>query len=252
MQELNLKDIYGLYLSNINEQHVASRYTDDNKSYFHGSGAGLCARKHYYSAYTQVEGAGVDENTNRIFRIGNLLHKDIQDAVTWYATTHGLPLLIEKEIILEDLNVRSFIDLALIDTVGEQHVLYDIKTCNSYKWRGMFGRSPDKNPSVNYQLQLATYGIWAKRHYDLDSITLKICYYNKDNSNMREVEISSEFINEAYNYWSNVGHVTGFDSAGGGNLPVVSLGIAPVYEWECNEKYCRYFDECGGGLKGII
>ena len=75
---------------------------------------------------------------------------------------------------------------------------------------------------------------------------------------MREVEISSEFINEAYNYWNNVGHVTGFDSLAtdilkdGYKLPVVSLGIAPVYKWECNEKYCKYFEECGGGIKGVI
>ena len=55
-----------------------------------------------------------------------------------------------------------------------------------------------------------------------------------------------------YNYWENVNHVAGFDGEGIHSLPNIALGIAPVYEWECNEKYCRYFDECGGGLKGRI
>jgi hypothetical protein len=27
------------------------------------------------------------------------------------------------------------------------------------------------------------------------------------------------------------------------------LGIAPAYSWECNPKYCGFFEVCGGGLK---
>ena len=96
MQERNLKDIYNQYLLSKNEQHTAVRYKD--KSWYHSSAAGLCARKHFFSSVSQVEGTPVDEKTQRIFRLGNLVHEDIQDALTWYSQIHGLPLLIEKEI----------------------------------------------------------------------------------------------------------------------------------------------------------
>ena len=32
--------------------------------------------------------------------------------------------------------------------------------------------------------------------------------------------------------------------------PVLNLGVTPAEEWECNEKYCQFFDVCGGGIKG--
>jgi len=244
MKERKLKDIYNQFLLNKNENHVAARYKD--KSWYHSSVAGLCARKHYFSTIQQVEGRPVDENTQRIFRIGNLIHEDIQEALTWYAQIHGLPLLIEKEIYLEDLNVRGFIDLALIDMEGDNHVLYDIKTCNDWKWKGMFGRNADGNQSLNYQLQLATYGLWAKRHYEIDNITMILCYYNKNTSRMREVEVPQEYIQEAYEYWSRVNLLVADKK-----LPEVDMGIAPVYKWECNEKYCQFYEACGGGINGI-
>ena len=31
--------------------------------------------------------------------------------------------------------------------------------------------------------------------------------------------------------------------------PPIELGIAPVYKWECNIKYCNFYEVCGGGLK---
>ena len=34
-------------------------------------------------------------------------------------------------------------------------------------------------------------------------------------------------------------------------LPPVVYGIAPVEKWECNVKYCSFFDVCGGGLKTL-
>jgi len=31
--------------------------------------------------------------------------------------------------------------------------------------------------------------------------------------------------------------------------PPIELGVAPVYKWECNPKYCNFYEICGGGLK---
>ena len=241
MQERNLKDIYNQYLLHKNEHHTDVRYKD--KSWFHSSAAGLCARKHFFSSVSQVEGTPVSENTQRIFRLGNLVHEDIQDALTWYSQIHGLPLLIEKEIYLEDLNVRGYIDLALIDMEDGNHVLYDIKTCNEWKWKSLFGKFGDGAPSANYQLQLATYGLWAKLHYDLDNIKMKLCYYNKNTSMMKEIDVSEEYLQEAYEYWNRVNLLVADKT-----LPEVDLGTSPVYKWECNEKYCQFYGVCGGGL----
>ena len=32
--------------------------------------------------------------------------------------------------------------------------------------------------------------------------------------------------------------------------PPIELGVAPMYSWECNPKYCNFYQVCGGGLKG--
>ena len=241
VQERNLKDIYNQYLLSKNEHHTAVRYKD--KSWYHSSAAGLCARKHFFSSVSQVEGTPVGENTQRIFRLGNLVHEDIQDALTWYSQIHGLPLLIEKEIYLEDLNVRGYIDLALIDMEGDDHIIYDIKTCNEWKWKSLFGKFGDGAPSTNYQLQLATYGLWAKRFYELENIRMKLCYYNKNTSMMKEIDVPEEYIQEAYEYWNRVNLLVADKTP-----PEVDLGTSPVYKWECNEKYCQFYGVCGGGL----
>ena len=65
---------------------------------------------------------------------------------------------------------------------------------------------------------------------------------------MKEVEIPLSIIDQARDYWLTVSHFLDLDSAGNG-LPPIELGISPMVQWECNPKYCSYFQECGGGLK---
>ena len=262
MQEqlLTLKEIYNKYLEKLNHHKVAVRYSD--RSWFHSSSAGLCARKHFFSSIQQMEGEPIDDNTRRLFRLGDLVHGDIQDAVRDYADAHGLPILIEKELYLEDLNVRGFIDLALLD----RGTLYDIKTCNSWKWTKMFGRAGSGMPDIHQQLQLATYGIWAREEYDVDDLKLVLAYYNKNTSEIKEIELmSNEMMAEAEIYWNGIvdllepvdegteGIDFTTDTPHMGKLnfikPKIELGTAPVMKWECNEKYCKYFEVCGGGLK---
>ena len=257
---LTLTEIYNNHLEKLNNQKVAVRYSD--RTWFHSSSAGLCARKHFFSSIQQVEGAPIDDNTRRLFRLGDLVHEDIQNAVRDYADANALPILIEKEIYLDELNVRGFIDLALLD----RNTLYDIKTCNSWKWTKMFGRAGTGLPDMHQQLQLATYGLWAKEEYELDDINLVLVYYNKNTSAIKEVELmSNEIMAEAELYWNQIVDLTepvdegteGIDFTtdmphiGKVNFikPKVELGIAPVMKWECDEKYCQYFDVCGGGLK---
>ena len=238
-----VQKIYDEYLQHLNEKKVLHRYQD--RSWFHSSTAGLCARKHYYATIEQMEGVSVDSDTMRLFRLGDLVHTDIQDAVRWWAEANGAPIFIEKELYLEDYNVRGFIDLGFVF----DDVLHDIKTCNSWKWRMLFGKSGDPSPSRNYQMQLATYGLWYERTYgSLQGMSL--LFYNKDNSKMKELQVPLDFIEDARDYWARVNLLTAEMPTGVHKIPSIELGTTPVYKWECNPKYCQYYEICGGGIKG--
>jgi phosphoribosylanthranilate isomerase len=72
---------------------------------------------------------------------------------------------------------------------------------------------------------------------------MKLCYYNKNTSMMKEIDVSEEYIQEAYEYWNRVNLLVADKTP-----PEVDLGTSPVYKWECNEKYCQFYGVCGGGL----
>ena len=119
-------------------------------------------RKHYFQHVAKVKPTGIDKNTLRLFRLGDVVHEDIQDALGEYAQENGTQIFIEKEIRIPEVNVRGFLDIIVVD----DDALYDIKTCNSFKWSKLFGRFPDKNPSINYYLQLGTYAWWYENTYN--------------------------------------------------------------------------------------
>ena len=235
---LNLVDIYHKWLRDKNEIHRKKRYEGFDK-WFHGSASGMCMRKHYFQHVAGVKPKEVDDDTLRLFRMGDLVHEDIQDALRDFAETNGSKILIEREIRIPEVNVRGFLDIIIID----DNALYDIKTCNAWKWKGLFGRKPDLNQPINYNLQLGTYGWW----YEIESgkrlEKLALLYYNKDNSRVREKVISTSYVDKAKEYWRDVN--ARFEK---GNPPI-ELGVAPVYKWECNPKYCNFYEICGGGLK---
>ena len=122
--------------------------------------------------------------------------------------------------------------------------LYDIKTCNDFKWKSMFGKYSDKKPDDQYCLQLGTYGLYYRENgIRVDKMSL--LFYAKNNSRMKEAPVDIGYIDRAERYWLELNERV---KAG---VPPVELGIAPVFEWECNEKYCSFYDVCGGGLKEL-
>ena len=237
---LKVEDIYATYLQKLNEENQTKRY-EGKEHWFHASSSGMCMRKIYYNSVEQVEGSGIDNNTMRLFRLGDLVHGDIQDALMLHAKKKKVDILIEKEIKMKDINVRGFFDICIVD----DDAMYDIKTCNSFKWKFLFGRTKDPEPAENYALQLGTYAYWYQNKYDIKLKKLALLYYNKNTSLMREVNVPISFIDKAYSYWEDVNERFKI------GVPKVELGIAPAYEWECNVKYCQFYDHCGGGLKGI-
>jgi len=233
----SVQEIYDQYIASINTDHVSARYVG-NEQWFHSSGSGMCMRKHYFSAIEQVEGLKRDADTYRLFRLGTIVHEDVQNALTLYAQQEGIRIFIEKELYLEDLNVRGFIDFAFVD----DKTLYDIKTCNSWKWRSMFGRDGSIEAAENSMLQLGTYGLWFRREYgDIEGLVLT--FYNKDTSKMRDLNVDISAIDRAEDYWNDVNMKLE------NGLPPIAMQSSPVYEWECNPKYCEYFKHCGGGIK---
>jgi|TARA_Y100001973_G_C5188820_1_gene329577 hypothetical protein len=235
---LNIEKIYHQWLRKGNEAHRKKRY-EGHEKWFHASSSGMCMRKHYFQHVANVEPREIGDDTLRLFRLGDLVHEDIQDALRDYADSNGSQIMIEKEIRLPDVNVRGFFDVIIV----EDNALYDIKTCNAWKWRTLFGRNPDPHAAENYNLQLGTYGWWYEKEYGNKLKKLALLYYNKDNSRMREKVIPVSYIKRAQEYWYDVNER--FET---GNPPI-ELGTAPVYKWECNPKYCNFYQVCGGGYK---
>ena len=77
-----------------------------------------------------------------------LVHDDFEKSVHHIAKKYNIEdadILTEQEIKIPEWNVRGFFDVV----IGSTGVLYDIKTANSYKFKTLFGRSPDPNPANN-------------------------------------------------------------------------------------------------------
>ena len=235
---IDIQDIYDKWLRKGNDAHYKKRY-EGNEQWFHASASGMCMRKHYFQHVAGVKPNPVGDDTLRLFRLGDLVHGDIQEALMEYASLNGSQILIEREIQLPEVNVRGFLDVVMVD----DNALYDIKTCNAWKWKTIFGRTPDPNPPKNYYLQLGTYGWWYEKEFGNKLKKLALLYYNKDNSRMREKRIQTSYIDRAKEYWHDVNKR--FKK---GN-PAIELGVAPAYKWECNIKYCNFYQVCGGGLK---
>ena len=235
---IDIIGIYNEYIANRNSLHHKKRY-DGHEKWFHASASGMCMRKHYFQHVAKVKPKPIDKNTLRLFRLGDLVHGDIQDALGEYAQNNGTQIFIEKEIQLPEVSVRGFLDII----VADDNALYDIKTCNSFKWKKLFGRYPDPAPSINYHLQLGTYAWWYEQAYNKRIKKLALIYYQKDTSAMREYPVDVQYIEEAKNYWADLN-----ERFKKGN-PAIELGVAPAYAWECNPKYCGFFGVCGGGLK---
>ncbi len=142
-------------------------------------------------------------------------------------------ILIEHPIDIPEMNVKGFIDVVAIMESGEIFI-YDIKTMGSWSWRFKFGRGKG-NPSIHQELQLGTYGYAIREEFGrCDGLSL-ICY-NKDTSDMHEVGVDLDFIDQSYNFWTRVQDLQK------NGMPMLQDGECPVMDWEC--KYCNYKELC--------
>ena len=80
---LDVQAIYNDHLLEISnsrrEELNKTRPTDI--SYYRPSSAGMCSRKIYYETILRIEPTNtIDKRVRRLFRLGDLLHQDIQAA----------------------------------------------------------------------------------------------------------------------------------------------------------------------------
>lgn len=235
---IDFEKILGNWIDHCNEENRLERYAG-KESWYGGSSSGSCRRKLYYKSKDFEKTNDTSASSLRKMRLGTIFHDDMEGALDLYNATSELEewqdgkFYIEKELRIEELNLRGFADAIFEAPTGGVY-LYDFKTAGSYPWKLKFGRT-GKQDDERYSLQLGSYGEAVKREFGrLDGIYL--VYYNKDNSDMRTVEVPLEYTDKAVEWWAETKrqHENG--------LPPLSPGENPSAAWECN--YCDWKDLC--------
>ena len=238
---INVEQIYHDYLLSQSKNHI-KKYKDF-KGWYSASSAGSCFIKQHLRAKGTDE-KPMDERTMRVLRLGTIVHSDIEKALDEGSKNLDkslVKLYSEKRITLPDLNVVGHLDIGVYLPPEDKLFVYDVKTAHSFKWRKMFGRTVnrDPKPSVNYQLQLGTYGMGLGRELECEDVELGLIWYKKDDSSMKTQPIDNVWLDNAYEYWVELNETLS-DS-----VPDPGSTNAPVYNWEC--RYCPYKGtECEG------
>ena len=240
--KINLEEIYSDFIL---EENVKNRevYKTKYKGWFSASSAGSCFRKQLYRAnsYEAPESAS-DNRVGRLLRLGTIVHSDFEKAIENYKKNIDDDKVIytEHRVELPELNVVGHLDIAVSDN-DDSLEIYDIKTVASYKWSKQFGliKNRDKNPSVKYELQLATYAIGMANNLqsDLDKIFLYLLWYKKDDSRIKIKEVPTFWMDNAFEYWTDLMDVQESVNDTPDKLIPGSENV-PVDNWEC--RYCEY------------
>jgi hypothetical protein len=225
--------IYNDYLLKKQDEHKV-KY-EKHKGWFSASSAGSCFRKQYLKAQGKEE-KPMDARTMRVLRLGTIVHTDLEQAIKQYVYDDNIDVYSEHRIELPELNVVGHLDMAFHFKDEDTVSVYDLKTAHSFKWKKLFGRNIDPNPSTNYQLQLGTYGVGMANELETQDVSLNLVWYKKDDSLMKTQPIDSIWLDRAYEYWVELNEVLEDTSPHGG--PVVGDMNTPVYNWECN--YCPF------------
>lgn len=244
---VDIEKVYEDYINKQNEKNREERYKG-NEHYFQASNSGNCARKIYYSSVENVHPTNPpDKRSSRLLRLGTIVHEDLQSAFTNIVNYNSYLLKkekevkekkfeihMEKEILIPEFNVRGFYDLVI--ECNDKVYLYDFKTMASFSWSLKFGRKyKSPNQSDHQELQLGTYGYGIKKEFGrLDGMFL--CYYKKDDSRMKVIPVSLDYVDKAKRFWKNVNEEIK------GGLPMFNLGVSPASSWNC--RYCQFYDHC--------
>jgi len=248
-----LEVIYDDYLNDLNDKRSKEFYVGHEDKYS-ASSAGQCFKKHWYKT-NGFEGTPIDQRTNRLFRLGTLVHEDIQlalckhrDELLLKKEMEMIPMMynieVEKEVHIPSFNVRGHIDVVIINDASKEILIYDMKTAHSFKWKLLFGQIKNRKPNADdgYRLQIATYILGMQHNakyidYDYEAI---LWYYKKDTSHTKSSYVDKRWIQQAIDYWGEVNTtLEGIEEPD--DLPRGSYGI-PNEDWECG--YCPFESIC--------
>ena len=243
------------YLRHLNKENQSVRKKDSEDRYS-ASGAGMCLRKHHFANKGYPRGE-IKPISLRAMRLGTIFGADFEDAMKWFFKQEfeSVTLFTEEYIQHPTLPIGGHFDILIVDNKGDGY-LYDVKTSHDFKYKKLFGRNRDTNPSTNYQQQLGSYA-WILdemyKHkggpmYTSDSngkmkplckkiVYMANAYFNKNTSNMQMMETPLDFIEIAEEYWERLLSYEQHDE-------IPALGdISPAYVWEC-KGYCDFIEHC--------
>ena len=272
---LDLERIYDVYLDKLQKKRE-----EDNKEYkewFGGSSAGSCYKKQLYKI-TGIKATPFDTRTKRLLRLGTIVHKDFEDAITYFeeefkGEIEGIKVYKEHEVKIPEFNVIGHLDNCIIEYDDdlkeiERISITDLKTLASYSWTKKFGRDAKKK-GINvhytmghYELQTATYALGMLKDLKLvndlnhrnakteinkiiNKVKLNIVWYNKNDSRLKVTEIPVEALEAAIEYWQDLNDFIDEtpDDVIYAIPPDGAVGV-PMQSWECN--YCQYSITCKG------
>lgn len=193
------------------------------------SSIGQCPRAHTYKRLDIPSSKERNKRKHRVFEAGHVFHKFIQDI----ADSTGHATQIEAEIYDKELDLGGRYDL-LIEADGKR-ILYDIKTCHSYKFTHL---DEQGGADHHHKMQLAAYMLLLKRaKTPVDEG--RILYVSKDD--LRTLDLSYQLtkeleddviaeVNLLNKHWAEK------------TIPPCWCGKEPV-EWQLEKGYCDYCDE---------
>lgn len=238
MEDVSLIKIKKNYINYLDKLNDSEEYHTKG-NFFRASTAGLCAKKALLTKWIPEEKSKPNEKSLLNFRIGKLIHEDIQNSVK-KEPKKGLYNLIEHPDTIKDLSIALTIDWFIVE--GKKCNIIDLKTIGSYQWRRKFGRKEnrDPNPADNYKYQVGTYGLYAQKEMNLSVNNLSIIYIRKDDGFMRIEDVDLEYIELAEEYWKDVIALEKqYEKEDIIHIPVPNKEKnIPVYNWECN--FCDF------------
>tara|TARA_R100000773_G_C4206271_1_gene107077 strand:- start:194 stop:955 length:762 start_codon:yes stop_codon:yes gene_type:complete len=248
---IKIEEIYSNYIDHLSEEWKKNNPSD--KKMYRASSSGMCSRKIFIETCLDVEPTNLpNRKTFRIFRLGQIIHEDLQNAIELDSKRKRKEAkekeniyirenFIEKYIEIPEINVRGYIDL-VVRMSDDKVYVYDFKSIASYPYKLKFGRKANRetDPSIHQEMQLSIYGHAIREEFGrLDGLFL--VYYNKDTSMIRTTEVSMDYIDHSVDFWYGVNRIHKQAKALD-TLPPFLDGVSPVKKWECS--YCNYKDYC--------
>lgn len=200
------------------QQYLDRRENEDTtKEYNSASSAGMCVLKNVYKQL-KIETVSDPKNT-RVVTLGSLVHKDFEDAVTWFKDNqaevndilmkHNIQplasdnaMIMTEEVMVNDkLGTKCIVDYLEIIPEYNTAIIVDYKTAKAAAFSLQFTGRADwqKNSIANektdrqngiytgHELQLGTIGLSVLHTFGnlVDRVVLINAYYKKDDSMMR-------------------------------------------------------------------